>query len=165
MTTTTAGDTTARPTGSTPPTRRPITDQQWETLLETRALLEHVTVAVGNRAEVEVAVGTRDPEEAAGRLLDLGVEIVLVKKGAEGVLVASRQGMTTVPPTPVDVVCGLGAGDAFGAALVHGLLSGWPPQRCGQYANAAGAIVASRLACADAMPTIDELNNVLGVAR
>jgi 5-dehydro-2-deoxygluconokinase len=132
---------------------------------EYRALLENVTVVVGNRAEVEVAVGTRDPEEAARRLLDLGVEIVLVKKGAEGVLVASKDGITTVPPTPVTVVCGLGAGDAFGAALVHGLLSGWPPQRCGQYANAAGAIVASRLACADAMPTIDELNNVLGVAQ
>jgi 5-dehydro-2-deoxygluconokinase len=132
---------------------------------EYRALLAKATVAVGNRAEVEVAVGTRDPEAAAARLLDLGVEIVLVKKGAEGVLVASREGMITVPPTPVKVVCGLGAGDAFGAALVHGLLSGWPPERCGQYANAAGAIVASRLACADAMPTIDELNNVLGVAR
>lgn len=130
---------------------------------EYRLLLKLATVAVGNRSEVEVAVGTRDAEAAAGRLLDLGVEIALVKKGADGVLVATREGMTTVPPTPVPVVCGLGAGDAFGAALVHGLLSGWPPQRCAQYASAAGAIVASRLACADAMPTIDELNNVLGV--
>jgi len=129
---------------------------------EYRVLLEHATVAVGNRSEVEVAVGTRDPEEAARRLLDLGVEIAFVKKGAEGVLVATRDRMITVPPTPVEVVCGLGAGDAFGAALVHGLLSGWNPERCAQYANAAGAIVASRLACADAMPTIDELNNLLG---
>lgn len=127
------------------------------------ALLEHATVAVGNRAEVEVAVGTSDPETAARRLLDLGVELTLVKKGAEGVLVATREGMITVAPTPVDVVCGLGAGDAFGAALVHGLLSGWEPARCARYANAAGAIVASRLACADAMPTIAELN--LGASR
>jgi len=124
---------------------------------EYTTLLRHATVAVGNRAEVEVAVGTSDPELAAGRLLDAGVEVALVKKGAEGVLVATREGMTTVAPTPVQVVCGLGAGDAFGAALVHGLLSGWDPVRCAQYANAAGAIVASRLACADAMPTIAEL--------
>jgi 5-dehydro-2-deoxygluconokinase len=124
---------------------------------EYERLLENVTVAVGNRAEVEVAVGTADPEEAARRLLERGVEIALVKKGADGVLVATAEGMATVAAQRVEVVCGLGAGDAFGGALIHGLLSGWDPVRCAEYANAAGAIVASRLACADAMPTIDEL--------
>ena len=124
-------------------------------------LLAHVSVAVGNRDEVEVAVGTRDPEEAARRLLDVGVELALVKKGAEGVLVATQDGMTTVPPKPVDVVCGLGAGDAFGGALAHGLLAGWPPATIARYANAAGAIVASRLACADAMPTLAELESMV----
>jgi 5-dehydro-2-deoxygluconokinase len=124
-------------------------------------MLEHVTVAVGNRAETEVAVGTRDPEEAARRLLDRGLELVLVKKGAEGVLVATRDGMTTVAPRRVQVVNGLGAGDAFGAALAHGLLSGWDPVRCAEYANAAGALVASRLACADAMPTMAELEEIV----
>jgi 5-dehydro-2-deoxygluconokinase len=132
---------------------------------EYATLLEHATVAVGNRDEVEVAVGTRDPETAAHRLLDAGVELALVKKGAEGVLVATGEGMTTVPPTPVEVVNGLGAGDAFGAALVHGLLSGWDPVHCARYANAAGAIVASRLACADAMPTITELDTLLGATQ
>jgi 5-dehydro-2-deoxygluconokinase len=124
---------------------------------EYQLMLEHISVAVGNRAEVEVAVGTADPEQAARRLLDYGVELALVKKGAEGVLVATEEAMTTVPAQLVKVVCGLGAGDAFGGALVHGLLSGWDPLRCAEYANAAGAIVASRLACADAMPTIGEL--------
>ena len=121
------------------------------------AMLEHVTVAVGNRTEVEVAVGTSDPREAARRLLDAGLEIALVKQGSDGVLVATREGITTVPPHPVEVVCGLGAGDAFGAALVHGLLAGWDPVTCARYANASGALVASRLACADAMPTLSEL--------
>ncbi|MDX6233990.1 MAG: 5-dehydro-2-deoxygluconokinase, partial [Nocardioidaceae bacterium] len=45
------------------------------------AMLDYVTVAVGNRAEVEVAVGTSDPDEAATRLLDRGVELALVKMG------------------------------------------------------------------------------------
>jgi 5-dehydro-2-deoxygluconokinase len=124
-------------------------------------MLEHVTVAVGNRSEVEVAVGTSDPEEGARRLLDLGVELAVVKKGAEGVLVATADGMATVAPQPVTVVCGLGAGDAFGAALAHGLLAGWDPLRCARYGNAAGAIVASRLACSDAMPTLAELEALL----
>ncbi len=140
-----------------------------EARAEYDAMLDHVTVTVGNRAEVEVAVGTSDPHEAATRLLDRGVELALVKLGGEGVLVATAgpHGMeaTVVPPHPVEVVCGLGAGDAFGGALVHGLLSGWEPVRCAEYANAAGALVASRLACADAMPTVDELDALVSGAH
>lgn len=128
-------------------------------------MLEHVTVAVGNRVEVEVAVGTRDPEEGARRLLDLGVAIALVKQGPDGVLVATQEGMRTVPPFPVRTVCGLGAGDAFGGMLAHGLLAGWDPLRIAEYANAAGAIVAGRLACADAMPTIAELEELVSRGR
>jgi 5-dehydro-2-deoxygluconokinase len=129
-----------------------------EARAEYEAMLAHVTVTVGNRAEVEVAVGTRDPDEAAKRLLDHGVELAMVKMGGDGVLVATPDDTTVVPPLPVEVVCGLGAGDAFGGALVHGLLSGWEPARIAEYANAAGALVASRLACADAMPTAAELD-------
>jgi 5-dehydro-2-deoxygluconokinase len=121
-------------------------------------LLDFATVVVGNRAEVEVAVGTAVPDEAADRLLDRGVELALVKMGGEGVLVATQHTRDVVPPHPVEVVCGLGAGDAFGGALVHGLLAGWDAARCAEYANAAGAIVASRLACSDAMPTAAELD-------
>ena len=128
-------------------------------------MLGSVTVAVGNRAEAEVAVGSADPAEAARRMLDLGVELAIVKQGGDGVLVATPDGMTTVTPHQVEVVCGLGAGDAFGAALVHGLLAGWEPVRCAEYANAAGAIVASRLACADAMPTLDELETLVASHR
>jgi 5-dehydro-2-deoxygluconokinase len=124
-------------------------------------MLDHVTVAVGNRTEVEVAVGTADPDEAARRLLDRGVQLALVKKGAEGVLVATPEGSWTVPPHPIDVVCGLGAGDAFGGALVHGLLAGWEPVRIARYANIAGALVAGRLACADAMPEPHEIEELL----
>jgi len=128
---------------------------------EYEAMLDHVSVVVGNRAEVEVAVGTPDPEEAARRLLAQGVELALVKKGAEGVLVATADSMSTVPPHLIKVVCGLGAGDAFGGALVDGLLAGLDPVQIAERANAAGAIVASRLACADAMPTRTELDELL----
>jgi 5-dehydro-2-deoxygluconokinase len=124
-------------------------------------MLDHVTVAVGNRTEVEVAVGTSDPDEAADRLLARGISLALIKKGAEGVLVATPEGRWTVEPNPVEVVCGLGAGDAFGGSLVHGLLSGWDPVKIARYANAAGAIVASRLACADAMPDQKEIEDML----
>ena len=124
-------------------------------------MLDFATVAVGNLAEVEVAVGTTDPHEAAKRLLDAGLEVAFVKQGGAGVLVATHDAMETVLPHPIEVVCGLGAGDAFGAALVHGLLAGWDPVTCARYANASGALVASRLSCADAMPTIEELDDLV----
>lgn len=126
-----------------------------------REALGHATVAVGNLDEVNVAVGTRDPLDASAALLELGVELAIVKQGPKGVLARTVEGVVEVPPIEVKVVNGLGAGDAFGGALCHGLLSGWNPERTIRYANAAGAIVASRLACADDMPTTDEVEDLL----
>jgi 5-dehydro-2-deoxygluconokinase len=128
---------------------------------EIGAMLDHVTVAVGNRTEVEVAVGTADPDAAADRMLERGLRLAVIKKGADGVLVATPESRRTVRPQRIEVVCGLGAGDGFGGALIHGLLSGWEPVRMAEYANAAGALVASRLACADAMPTAAEIEELL----
>jgi 5-dehydro-2-deoxygluconokinase len=129
------------------------------------SLLDHATVAVGNAIECEVAVGSADPEEAARRLLERGVEVAVVKLGGSGVLVATGDGATLVPPVRVEVCCALGAGDAFGGALVHGLLAGWPPVRAVRFANAAGALVASRLLCSDAMPLEHEVEDLLARAE
>ncbi|WP_326659607.1 5-dehydro-2-deoxygluconokinase [Streptomyces canus] len=121
--------------------------------------LRHTTVAVGNLDECEVATGEREPYAAAKALLAAGVELAVVKQGPKGVLAMDRDGATAeIPPVAVDVVNGLGAGDAFGGALCHGLLSGWDTRRAVSFANAAGAIVAGRLSCSDAMPTEPEVH-------
>jgi 5-dehydro-2-deoxygluconokinase len=122
-----------------------------------RRALRHATVAVGNVEEASVAVGDGTPEDMAGRLLDLGLDLAIVKLGPRGVLVAWRGGMERVPPVEIEVLNGLGAGDAFGGALCHGLLEGWDLIRTIGFANAAGAYVAGQLACADAMPTEDQV--------
>lgn len=122
------------------------------------AALAHATVAVGNVDEVEIATGEREPRAAARALLDAGVELAVVKQGPKGVLAMNRAGESAeVPPLPVRVLNGLGAGDAFGGALCHGLLAGWELERIMRYANAAGAIVASRLECSSAMPFSGEV--------
>ncbi|WP_328980345.1 5-dehydro-2-deoxygluconokinase [Streptomyces canus] len=121
--------------------------------------LRHTTVVVGNLDECEVATGEREPYAAAKALLAAGVELAVVKQGPKGVLAMDRDGAAVeIPPVPVDVVNGLGAGDAFGGALCHGLLSGWDTRRAVSFANAAGAIVAGRLSCSDAMPTEPEVH-------
>jgi 5-dehydro-2-deoxygluconokinase len=141
--------------------RRMFWDDESEAGRWARAALAHATVAVGNRDEVAVATGTRDPEAAADALLELGVELAIVKRGPEGVLARTRDERVEVPPVPVDVVNGLGAGDAFGGALVYGLLHDLPLERTIRLANAAGSYVAGQLACADAMPTMAELEGAL----
>ncbi len=128
--------------------------------------LRHATVAVGNLDECEIATGLREPRACAEALLAAGVELAVVKQGPKGVLAVHRDGTAAeVPPVPVEVVNGLGAGDAFGGALCHGLLSGWDLERTMRYANAAGALVASRLACSSAMPAPDEVDGLLARAR
>jgi 5-dehydro-2-deoxygluconokinase len=127
--------------------------------------IEHATIAIGNRTECEIAVGSADPDAAADALLARGVDVAVVKLGSDGVLVVTEDERRVVPPVPVRVVCGLGAGDAFGGAFCHGLLSGLSPFEAVELGNAAGAIVASRLLCADAMPTVEELDEIHERAR
>jgi 5-dehydro-2-deoxygluconokinase len=151
--------------------RRPLTvlDLDWRPMFwesaasagaHIRNALSNVTVAVGNREECEVAVGETDPIGAADALLDLGIDVAIVKQGPKGVLGRTRAEIVTVPPIPIQVVNGLGAGDSFGGSLCHGLLEGWPLEKTLRYANAAGAIVASRLECSTAMPTAAEVANL-----
>jgi 5-dehydro-2-deoxygluconokinase len=130
-----------------------------------RAVLPRVTVAVGNLDECEAAVGTRDPQMAAARLLELGVALAVVKQGPRGVLAAEKDRTVEVAPLPVEVVNGIGAGDGFGGALCHGLLAGWPLERTMRFANAAGAIVTTRLECSSAMPTTAEVEQFLEAAH
>ncbi|MBC7644795.1 MAG: 5-dehydro-2-deoxygluconokinase [Thermoleophilia bacterium] len=130
--------------------------------------LEHANVVVGNRSEVAVALkldeSTLNHEQAAQLLLEAGAEIAIVKLGGDGVYVATSTGdAELVPPTSVEVVCGLGAGDAFGGALCDGLLSGLSPVEAVARASAAGAFVAGQLACADAMPTADQLEDFIDI--
>ena len=133
----------------------------WESREAARAQVQQVlgqaTVAVGNQDECLTAVGEDDPGRAADALLEHGVELAIVKQGPKGVLARTADETVEVPPYPVDVVNGLGAGDAFGGALCHGLLAGWPLEQVLRFANVAGAIVASRLECSSAMPTEDEV--------
>jgi 5-dehydro-2-deoxygluconokinase len=145
-----------------------IVDLDWRPMFWTeepgdymRAAIERATVAVGNAEEAGVAVGEAEPLEMARRLLALGPRLAIVKLGPRGVLAAAGDERWIVPPIPVEVVNGLGAGDAFGGALCHGLLSGWDVERIVRYANAAGAVVASRLGCADDMPTAADVEALL----
>ena len=123
--------------------------------------LRHATVAVGNLEECELVTGESDPRRAARALLTAGVDLAVVTQGPRGVLAMTADEAVGVDAFPVTVVNGLGAGDAFGGALIHGLLAGWDLERTLHFATVAGALVAGRRACSTAMPTTAEVQALL----
>lgn len=141
----------------------------WATTEEARVevdkIINQVTVAIGNKEECFVAVGETDPDRAADALLDRGIEIAIVKLGPEGVMAKTNNQKVVVPPHFVDVVNGLGSGDAFGGALCYGLQQGWDLRHILEFANVAGAIVAGRLDCSTAMPYQEEVEAILATKK
>ena len=109
---------------------------------------EAADIVIGNEEEVE-----------ASRVA--GVPVLVLKRGERGATVFDHGEETQVAGFEVEVVNGLGAGDAFAAALGHALLRELPLAEAVRRGTVAGAIVASRLACSDAMPRVDELEAAL----
>jgi len=124
-------------------------------------LFDGVEVVVGNEEELRAALDVDDAEKASGALIERGVKTVIMKRGAEGVVCFEGDVRFDVPPIAAEVKNGLGAGDAFAAALGHGLVRRLPIEETLRRANAAGAMVASQLACSEAMPTNDEITAFL----
>ncbi len=107
-------------------------------------------VVVGNEEEVAASAGSPEPFLAAGAA-------VVLKRGERGATVLAEGDEVEIAGFPVDVVNGLGAGDAFAAALGHGLLRGLTLVEAVRRGTIAGALVAAQLACSEAMPRLAEL--------
>ena len=114
-----------------------------------REAVSAADVVVGNEEEVEAAALPERPRR------------LVLKRGAEGATVYDGGEETHVPAHPVKVVNGLGAGDAFAAALGHALLNGMSLAEGVRRGSVAGALVAAQLACSEAMPTLAELEAAL----
>jgi fructokinase len=118
--------------------------------------------------ELSPLLGTEDAQQAAEKLLERGVSLVLVSMGPEGAFYASREFTGSVPAFEVEVVDSTGAGDAFlAAALVH--LSESPEnsldeervREAVQRGAAAGAIACTDYGAMGALPTKDELEQLV----
>lgn len=136
-----------------------------DAIREMQRALPAVSVAIGNVEECELATGETNPVAAAKALLDAGVELAIVKQGRLGSLAMTRSDSVMVPAILVDTINGLGAGDAFGGAVCHGLVEGWDLEHTLRFASAAGAIVAARLECANAMPTVAEVETMMNTGK
>lgn len=112
----------------------------------------------------DILIGSDAEFDAAGLQPEVGAEgpgTIVLKHGGEGVSLIAREGRRSLPGIPVEVLCGIGAGDALTAAFAAGLLRGLDPLAAVERGNAAGAIVATRLMCSTAMPTPVEIDRLL----
>lgn len=153
---------------------------QWKDIrsfgLMVRALLPKVKIAIGTEEEILAATLksvdqvriknqqisapeiTGDIDASIQKLLQLGPEVLIVKRGAKGASIYYREGKKEdVPGFPVEILNVLGAGDAFASGFIFGYLQGWDLYKCCRLGNASGAWVVQKPGCANDMPYYDEL--------
>ena len=118
---------------------------------------EYPALAAEAAAASDIVIGNEEEVEAAR----VEPPTLVVKRGGRGATVFENGEETDVAGVPVEVVNGLGAGDAFVAAFVQSLHAGLPHAEAVRRGSVAGAIVASRLACSEAMPQLEELEAAL----
>ena len=120
-------------------------------------------VAIGARSSIWPNVSVRgDTDAAIQQLLTLGPRILVQKRGAVGSRIHLLSGeretrRIDVPGFPVEVQNILGAGDAFAAGFIYGVVNGWDWYKAVRMGNACGAILVTKHGCANFMPTYDEL--------
>ena len=118
-----------------------------QSLDDVAGVLPEVDYFVPNGDEALALTGLHDPRRQAERLLELGAGTVVVTLGARGLVAASRDETIELPAPRVDFVESSGAGDAFVAGLVFGLLQHWELRRCLELASVLGASACTKLGC------------------
>lgn len=116
-------------------------------LQSVREILPHVDFFVPNEDEARALTGERDPHRQAARLVEAGSTTVIVTRGTAGAVLRSRDELLDVPALRVDSIEQSGAGDAFTAGLIAGLIAGWDVERTIRFASVVGASATTALGC------------------
>jgi len=123
------------------------TDREDLSLDDVRELLPLADYFLPNEDEARSLTDAAEPREQAERILQAGARTVVIKRGANGAFVRSGDGELELSAPPIEAIEPSGAGDAFAAGLVVGLLEGWPLERCVRYASVLGASACTALGC------------------
>jgi 5-dehydro-2-deoxygluconokinase len=126
-----------------------------------RLALPFIDVLIGNQPELQLVAGQSDLDSAITVLRDR-VPMLVSKLGEQGTRVWQADGSVFLAPYSVEVVSTIGAGDGFASGFLYALLEDKPVEECLHYGNAAAAIVVSRLSCSEAMPTLAEVETMIG---
>ncbi len=129
--------------------------------LAVRLALPFVDVLIGNEIELKLVAASDDLDQAIDKLRKAGLPMLVSKLGDHGTRVWTEGESVFLAPYSVQVRSTIGAGDGFAAGFLYALLRGMPVLDCLHYGNAAAAIVVSRLSCSEAMPTLEEVKQLI----
>lgn len=129
--------------------------------LAVRLALPWIDVLIGNQPELMLVAGAVTLDEAVAKLRRLGVPMLVSKLGEQGTRVWTGDDSVFLPPYKVEVVSTIGAGDGFASGFLYAMLRGQSIEECLHHGNAAAAIVVSRLSCSEAMPTLNEVEEIM----
>lgn len=119
--------------------------------------LAHTDLFAPGIEEARAITGLDDVEQVAGWLRQRGAGIVALKLGPDGCYVSARGVEQHVPSLAVRALDGTGAGDAFVAGLLYGLLEGWQLPRAARFGNVLGALVTAALGATDGLRDLSEM--------
>jgi len=129
--------------------------EDWLAVIEPS--LPHIDYFLPSIIEASKISGRRNPEDIASFLIDKGVGVVALKMGLEGVYVMSKEEAFHVPIYKVDTVDATGAGDAFVAGFLRGVLEGWNMEECAKLGNATAAFCVQAIGCTTGVRSLDEI--------
>jgi ribokinase len=128
-------------------------------------ILRHARVFMATERECLVLGGTADLERALDGIFEQGPQLVIVKQGEGGCLVATQDAMVQVAGFAVDTVDATGAGDAFDAGFICAILEGKPPAEAALFANAVGALTTTQFGAQTSQPSRKQVENLMAKGR
>ncbi len=128
----------------------------------TPELVAHVSRPVLAEHVPEALTGERDPERGLRKLRKGHTGVLCVTLGTAGSMALDGDRLIHVPAFTVHAVDTTGAGDVFRAGYVYGVLAGWATPGVLRFANAAAAVSCTRLGAINAIPTLAEVEELMG---
>jgi sugar/nucleoside kinase (ribokinase family) len=135
-------------------------DTVWNSAIDPLPVLEpclpHLDYFLPSVDEAALLTGLQSPADMAAFFLDRGVGTVGLKLGDEGCWIQDSQRQLRVPAFEVEAVDTSGAGDAWVAGLLAGLLKGWDLEQAGRLANAMGAMCVTAIGTTPGLRTMED---------
>lgn len=128
-----------------------------------RPLVRHTQLLIASEDEL-CLLADGEEQDAVAALLGSGVTRLAVKRGGAGATLWGPDGRSDVPALPVTAVDVVGAGDAFCAGLLSGLLDGLPDHAALSRGNALGAVAVSTHGDWEGLPRRHELDQLAGAS-
>lgn len=135
---------------------------QYATIKPSLEWLDYFLPSLG---EAKMIAKRETPADIAQFFLDHGVNTVGLKMGLKGCYIRTRELELEIPAYEVETVDDTGAGDAWRAGFIAGIVQGWDLERTGRFANAVGASCVTAIGCTAGTKTLAETLHLMETAK